>query len=255
MHGAKSALITYVQFKFHVIDLKGNYSHGWIASADTSVIIFSSIFNTSSTFYTCFPVVRSNWGRLLRLAHLATFFRRLILSTSHVFFHQPTVLKKGISALGEIFAQLWNGRFRDLCESFSRLHCFRTRKIKKGDLLQNFQRHVGIFVHVVVDFRLIQGSFRYEDVLRNETKFPISRCRWKRDLMSSACPLTRDNQLHTFASKTQKCPLIEIDKFASNSCLFQMSDILQVWSYRLWVVYGLCHTNRWWTENWNTALE
>ena len=93
MQGAKSALITYVQFKFHVIDLKGNYSHGWIASADTSVIIFSSIFNTSSTFYTCFPVVRSNWGRLLRLAHLATFFRRLILSTSHVFFHQPTVLK------------------------------------------------------------------------------------------------------------------------------------------------------------------
>ena len=114
MHGAKSALITYVQFKFHVIDLKGNYSHGWIASADTSVIIFSSIFNTRPTFYTCFPVVRSNWGRLLRLAHLATFFRRLILSTSHVFFHQPTVLKKGISALGEIFAQLWNGRFRDL---------------------------------------------------------------------------------------------------------------------------------------------
>ena len=255
MHGAKSALITYVQFKFHVIDLKGNYSHGWIASADTSVIIFSSIFNTSSTFYTCFPVLRSNWGRLLRLAHLATFFRRLILSTSHVFFHQPTVLKK-LKAF-----QLW-GRYLLNCEmgdfvtwSFSRLHCFRTREIKKGDLLQNFQRHVGIFVHVVVDFRLIQGSFRYQDVLRNETKFPISRCRWKRDLMSSACPLTRDNQLHTFASKTQKCPLIEIDKFASNSCLFQMSDILQVWNYRLWVVYGLCHTNRWWTENWNTALE
>ena len=109
MHGAKSALITYVQFKFHVIDLKGNYSHGWIASADTSVIIFSSIFNTSSTFYTCFPVVRSNWGRLLRLAHLATFFRRLILSTSHVFFHQPTVLKK-LKAF-----QLW-GRYLLNCE-------------------------------------------------------------------------------------------------------------------------------------------
>ena len=205
MHGAKSALITYVQFKFHVIDLKGNYSHGWIASADTSVIIFSSIFNTSSTFYTCFPVVRSNWGRLLRLAHLATFFRRLILSTSHVFFHQPTVLKKGISALGEMFAQLWNGRFRDLI--FLSFKLFQNQENTKGDLLQNFQRHVGIFVHVVVDFRLIQGSFRYQDVLRNETKFPISRCRWKRDLMSSACPLTRDNQLHTYASKIQKFKL------------------------------------------------
>ena len=35
VHWAQSALITYVQFKFHVIDLMGNYSHGWIASADT----------------------------------------------------------------------------------------------------------------------------------------------------------------------------------------------------------------------------
>ena len=28
VHWAQSALITYVQFKFHVIDLMGNYSHG-----------------------------------------------------------------------------------------------------------------------------------------------------------------------------------------------------------------------------------
>ena len=203
MQGAKSALITYVQFKFHVIDLKGNYSHGWIASADTSVIIFSSIFNTRSTFYTCLPVVRSNWGRLLRLAHISCFFRRLILSTSHVFFRQPPVLKN--------FRQFRSGGA--ICsiakwEIFLTFTLFQNQENKKKkDLLENFQRHVGIFVHVVVDFRLIQGSFRYEDVLRNETKFPISRCRWKRDLMSSACPLTRDNQLHTFASKIQKFKL------------------------------------------------
>ena len=181
MHGAKSALITYVQFKFHVIDLKGNYSHGWIASADTSVIIFSSIFNTSSTFYTCFPVVRSNWGRLLRLAHLATFFRRLILSTSHVFFHQPTVLKK-LKAF-----QLW-GRYLLNCEmgdfvtwSFSSLHCFRTRKIKKGicykisrDMLEYLYMSLSISgsSKAASDIRTsweTRPNFRYHDVAGSET--------------------------------------------------------------------------------------
>ena len=154
-------------------------------------------------------MVRSNWGRLLRLAHISYFFRRLILSTSHVFFHQPPILKNfrqlssggGICSIvkWEISWPLW---------TFLSFTLFQSQENEqKRDLLENFQRHVGIFVHVVVDFRLIQGSFRYEDVLRNETKFPISRCRWKRDLMSSACPLTRDNQLHTYASQIQKFKL------------------------------------------------
>ena len=180
MHGAKSALITYVQFKFHVIDLKGNYSHGWIASADTSVIIFSSIFNTSSTFYTCFPVVRSNWGRLLRLAHLATFFRRLILSTSHVFFHQPTVLKKGISALGEIFAQLWNGRFRDLI--FLSFTLFQNQENKKKGICYKISKDLLEYLYMSLsisgsseaasDIRTsweTRPNFRYHDVAGNET--------------------------------------------------------------------------------------
>ena len=182
MHGAKSALITYVQFKFHVIDLKGNYSHGWIASADTSVIIFSSIFNTSSTFYTCFPVVRSNWGRLLRLAHLATFFRRLILSTSQGFFHQPTVLKKRHFSSGGDICSIVKWEISWPLWIFLSFTLFQNQENKKKGICYKISRDMLEYLYMSLsisgsskaasDIRTsweTRPNFRYHDVAGNET--------------------------------------------------------------------------------------
>ena len=52
---------TYVQFKFHVIHLMGNYSRGWIASADTRP---NHLFGRFSTQAPAFTFARAQQFRL-----------------------------------------------------------------------------------------------------------------------------------------------------------------------------------------------